>query len=118
MHIRVVNFYRIEKDMESATIRKALTIILLVCLLFVLVVFCVVYIWSVKSSHNEKRVPNERYNDKRNAEDLDTTTEHLHSHNEHTEVPGTATSATTTATTHLVSPTELGGCVLCIIVYS
>ena len=108
--------------MESTTVRKALTIILLVCLLFVLIVFCVVYIWSVKSSHNEKSVPNERYNDKRNAEDLDTTTENLHTHNEHTEIPGTATSTlmtttktTTTTTTLLTSTTELGRCIIYII---
>ncbi|XP_060553658.1 scavenger receptor cysteine-rich domain superfamily protein-like, partial [Ruditapes philippinarum] len=115
MHVRVVNFFRIEKNMESTTIRKALTIILLVCLLFVLVVFCVVYIWSVKSSNNEQTVRSEQYSDKRNAEDTDTTTEHLHSHNEDTEASTTTNTvrttlaATTTATTtQQASTTESG----------
>lgn len=35
--------------MEAKKVRNVLTLILLICLLFILIIFCIVYIWNVKS---------------------------------------------------------------------
>ncbi|XP_045169127.2 neurotrypsin-like [Mercenaria mercenaria] len=109
MHTHIVDFIRIERKMKSTSARKALTIILLVALLFVLIVFCVVYIWSIKSSDTQKTVPKEKYKDTTNT---DITTEHIHLHNDHTEAPVTKSTTeqltTTTATTTMTTTTESG----------
>ncbi|XP_053374719.1 neurotrypsin-like [Mercenaria mercenaria] len=86
--------------MDSTSVRKVLTIILLVALLFVLIVFCVVYIWSIKSPDSRETVPNEKYKDTTNT---DITTEHIHLHHDPTKAP-----VTQSTTEQLTTTTESG----------
>lgn len=81
--------------MDSTSARKVLTIILLVCLLLVLIVFCVVYIWSVKSSKVQAGVSKQNSKDKLNTDERNINTEHEHHGEDHTDRPSTKIGTTT-----------------------